>query len=314
MNVILDSNIYELADSQYLCEKEIVNHFEYLIGLIDFLKKNNLKNNVLCSLDEYCAISNMENHPWNQYSIESKPVHQYNMLPIVFKDFLQLINYDNDIKQNLLLPAIPEFEMKYSSRNNSVCHNEFLKHITEIEKISEYIVFMGTANQDLSTPLCFKKSNDDKIYIEPMMDVNDINVICFSEVYRNLLLIDRNAKPSIDKPLPNADICECFYKIKDDMIRNGGNRVGVYKKIVHEIALRNGYYENTHLSSLNSTDNKIRKIYTSNSNPTIHICTDVMHGTIEVCNHIGKHQGECSYSGEYFPNSKDTTGRHDIIV
>ena len=307
LNIILDSNIYELADCQIGKEDAELKHFKYFSNIIDFVKEKQ-HNKVICSSEEFEAISNMHNHPWNQYGAASKSVTQYNALPILFNLFLKLIDYDK-LTTNELLPAKPLVEIRHCSLNNEQCYKEFLKHISNS---NECIVFMGTANHNLPTPLQFEVNNQ-IIEIEPIMDIENENVIYFSNGFRKWLMIENHISPSLKKPLPNIERCKNYESLQKRMLKDGYNAKEVYRKIVKEVALRNGYIKDNEVSAYNSSKSHIRDIYNSQTKPIVYISADVEHGCIEVCNNKGKHQGEYTYCGER-RTPPDKTGHHDIMI
>lgn len=314
MIIIFDSNIYELADCQINDEMEVTRHFNYLDKIISFVKSNKLCHTILCYSEEYNAIANFLDHPWNQYHQQTKALTCYNILPIVYRNLFELFNYENISRSNPFSPAIPLFDIKYCSKNSELCYNEFLKHISEIKenKALEYHVFMGTANYNLSTPLHFEL-NGIQFDIEPIMNIEDEDVINFSNGYRNLLMANGCIQPSLDNPLPNKDWCKNYETIQKNLVENGHDKIEIYRQIVKEVALRNGYVRDDAVSAYNSSSDHIRDIYNSQTNPIVYISADIEHGGVEVCNQNGQHQGEYTYIGTKRTPS-DKTKRHDILI
>lgn len=308
MKAIFDANIYELADCQIGSFKDELEHFNYLSDIIDFIKKEKLR--VVCSLNEYLSIVNMKDHPWNQYKNKNdcKNLNIYSALPMVYFDLMNQISFEEGDESKIK----PISLLNYCSSNKCICFNEFLKHIAFLKSSNQYAVFIGTANYNLDTPLKFEL-NDKEFDVEPIMNINDDDVKNFSPGYRNFLLCNIDIKPTLKNPLPNSDFCKQYKTWQENKINIGEPSENTYRKAVHEVALRNGYYQNERLSHLNSNSGVIRDIYTSNSKPVVHISADVRHGRIEVFNSLGKHQGEYSYIGKQL-NPPDPEGKHDIKV
>lgn len=89
-------------------------------------------------------------------------------------------------------------------------------------------------------------------------------------------------------------------------------RNAVFGVVGSTVAEINNYIHNRHLSTINSTNQKTRKIFTSTDQET-HISIDFMHGCFEVHNKNGKHLKEISFSGEEI-SPRDKKGKHDIKV
>lgn len=302
MKAIFDSNIYELADCQLNSFEEELKHFKYLSDIIDFTKDNNFK--VVFSSNEYYAIVNMKTHPWNQYGSLS----ECSALIATFYDLMGL----SELKENTETSVSLISSLKYCSVNSCACFNEFVNHIAFLKNSNQYFVFMGTANFDLATPLKFELDGKE-FDVEPIMNINDDKVVNFSNGYRNLLLYDKDVKPTLENPLPNSDLCKQYKDWQKCEIERGQDYKIIYRKAVYEVALRNNYHFDECLTNLNSNSGVIRDIYTSNSKPIIHISADVRHGRIEVFNSSGEHQGEYSYIGEQ-KKPPDTKGSHNIRV
>lgn len=310
VNIILDSNVYEMADCQINNDEEQIKHFNYLQNLIDFIYEKCTSSKVLLSLIEFEAIQNLQEHPWNQY----ESLQQYNSLPILYQKFWHIVDCYNfiDSTQTEMPTAISS--IKYNSQNDALCYKEFLKHISLIKgEPQNYIVFMGTANYKLLTPLKFLLNNQFEYELNPIMDINNEDVMLFSEGVRMLLLQNRSNKPTIQKPLPNEDLCSSFlnWQNKNIIGLDKNARISLYRKVVNEVALRNGYIKDKTLSKINSNAGKIRDIYKSNSKPTIYISADIENGAIEVMDNNGKHLGEYTYLGKK-NKEPDRSGKHNI--
>ena len=101
-------------------------------------------------------------------------------------------------------------------------------------------------------------------------------------------------------------------KGKDGSAHNVNTRTGEivaeYKKKSKEIAAQNGWTKDNNLSKKNKRD-----VYRSADGNTLY-ALDTRHGNWEVLNKKGQHQGVQNFDGKIVPNSKDSSGRHDLKV
>lgn len=308
MNIILDSNIFELADNQ-TSDNDVVVHLNYLSDLLDFLKSKCRSHKIVTSKDEYCILCTFCDHPWNQYP---EDLTRYNALGSVFQDYTHLMTCCNDCtvsfnaKEVVILNSLSE-----CSKNGGALYKEFLRHLYCIRASKEHIVFMGTANHSISLPLQMI-SNGSVFDFYPILDINDEEVKYFSEGYRHLLILQGLILPTLDNPLPNKKLCDYYLILQNKLISNGNDPMNIYLRISNEVALRNGYIYSNTLSKKNSTDKTKRVIY-KHQKEDIYLSVDVEHGAFEVCNGRGRHCGEYSYIGKML-QPRDKTGNHDINV
>ena len=124
--IIIDPNIYEMAD----CQKEKNNdqeneiiHFSYLCDFIDYIKNNNFK--IALSLSQYESICFPDEHPWIQYKSH---ITLYNAIAIAYQ---RMINCPIDFELSPIFDANKaandKCNINHSSNNNSKCYKEFLK-------------------------------------------------------------------------------------------------------------------------------------------------------------------------------------------
>lgn len=122
--------------------------------------------------------------------------------------------------------------------------------------------------------------------------------------------------PTLLSPFPNVDLCnEYVYLLNDKCCKEDqSTRIPHYLEIGAEVIKRNKYTYNSRVTNLNDNHGAIRNIYSIyNGTKTIYASIDVDTGSIEICNHRGKHQDEYSYVNTPH-NKQDITGNHDIIV
>ena len=85
-------------------------------------------------------------------------------------------------------------------------------------------------------------------------------------------------------------------------------KVAQYKQQSKLIAEQNGWIKDNTLSKINGRD-----VYKSADGKTYY-ALDTRHGNWEVLNKRGQHQGVQKFDGSSIPNSKDTSGHHDLKV
>ena len=119
-------------------------------------------------------------------------------------------------------------------------------------------------------------------------------------------------EPTLDSPLPNVDLCNEYKDLQNELIKGKDNfsRIPIYLQIGKEVLQRNSYIHNKHLSSINTTKNKIRDIYQKND-LSIYGCIDIENGSIEICDHNGRHKDEFGFDNQTH-NKHDSTGKHNI--
>lgn len=163
------------------------------------------------------------------------------------------------------------------------------KHNQNVKQISSYIFAINNFDEELN-------SN-------------------FSNWVSDGLLVKNILTPTLDSPLPNTDLVNKYKKLLDKKLKNKNinERIPVILEICGEVLRRNKYKYDQVVSSINSTDKKIRTIYKSNSTPVMYGCIDVDTGSIEICYWNGQHKDEYGFDNN--PHNKhDSTGRHDIKV
>ena len=102
----------------------------------------------------------------------------------------------------------------------------------------------------------------------------------------------------------NVDNIDDFYKTASRL--NPSERVAIYKKVAGDLAEKNKWTKNAKLSKKNGRD-----IYTDADGN--HYSLDSRHGTFEVLDKKGRHQGEIDFAGRKRSDA-DKTGQHDIEI
>lgn len=103
----------------------------------------------------------------------------------------------------------------------------------------------------------------------------------------------------IKRGIKNFD--EFYAKVK---ILSAEERIAEYKNAGKRVADGNGWVKDDALIKKNNRD-----IYTSEAGE--HFALDTQHGSFEVLNKKGKHQGEINFKGTKIDDA-DKTGKHDI--
>lgn len=308
MQILFDPNLYLLSDEQLGSDEAVLELLNYLVSVLQLLKNHpvdGLPRKVSVTENELQEIYELSSHSWTDY----KECHQFTTnISIIYYDLFSLFDIC-DIRSNNTTYFDTLSPQLFHNTEKIACYYALMNHLSEIENSSDSVFFLGTCNLNYGDILRLPNSNKEFSTIGSILD---IEVTSFSNGFRKFLLDCKMTQPTIANPLPANKICKEYNSIKDNYIQNGEDQTETYIKIVNEVALRNGYIKDSRLSRINSTPDRIRKIYTFHN--IVYLSTDVRHGTIEVFNYHGKHQGEYFYNGEMKPNSKDTSGSHDIRV
>lgn len=302
MIVILDPSIYELTDceinSPYRNSVEI-QHIKFMHSILDVLEHYVIFDVQLhITLHQQWRLCNLSGHPWNQY----KNLTNRNMIINAYAKFSKLKPYiEKNISNNEYTPCDHMNESSVSK-----AFQEFCKHLPVSYSFKNTFVFYGRLN-NLKKKEVEYKCGEDSFAITPIYNTEE----AFNDSLRKLLLLDTKyqTKPSVDNPLPNVDICKKYIQLRDADILNGEDAISTRIKYATEVALRNNYYVDTNLISIN----KGKHIFTHSKNHNIHLSIDILHGNLEVYNAFGKHQDEYSYDNKP-QNKQDKTGKHDINV
>ena len=184
--------------------------------------------------------------------------------------------------------------------------DEFLKKINYIyQEYDDVIIFNAPENQTIKE-------------IRPYKHVYLINHIK-REINSNIayfiingIFIKNLIEPSIDSPLPNIKLCNEYKNLQNELIcgKDSYGRIPIFLQVVSEVLERNTYIPDEYLSSINSTKNKIRKIF-KKSDLSLYGSIDIDTGSIEICDHNGHHVDEYGFNNEKH-NKHDSTGKHDI--
>lgn len=310
MRILLEPSIYELVDCervgdehcQYLLQTA---HLQFLSKTLNFIydKKNNCQITLSLSTLQSYNIFNLNVHPWSQYS----RITNRNEITQIYKKFMQLRPQIDNLEH--YKKSSPDDPIEKFTGADSICYDEFCKHITYIyQNKLDSVVFYGRLN-NLNKELITYGFNNVHIELYPIYDITDM----FNCSIRKILLSNPKYKilPSINNPFPNIEISKDFINIRNHLIDSGMDRIHVYKKVGTEVALRNNYSYDSLISKINSNAGCIRVIFKSNNSPHIYASIDVRHGNLEVCDSSGKHVDEFTYDN-IAQNKKDSTGNHDI--
>lgn len=274
--IILDESFY--ADGTYFHNKDYLNELLDIVSkYIDaeiaiFIPNANISD--IWSQNNTIAMINQEIQKKGNFIIYD----QYSTKPTSDIDF-EFVNFSTAF--------IGEIHFLHDISDDVIILFPLEKHGINIKKIATYVFTINHITEELN-------SNLSKWISE------GINT-------KNILL------PTQDSPLPNTDLTNDYKKILDEKLlgKNINERIPIILEVSSEVLRRNGYKYDDFLSSINSTKNKIRKIYKNDDSSIIFGCIDIDTGSIEICYHNGKHNDEYGYDNESH-NKHDNTGGHDI--
>ena len=260
------------------------NTDNYIDEIIKFIDKY-LKDDIVF-FHPYCNPGNLWMLKNEIASIEMKVMKKGR---IHICDLNSIIN--SSIDNNFL-------ENKYS--------NEFINKIKYIcDNFTDVIIFNAPENHHI-----MEKHPCEHVYlinhIKRELDSN-ISLFIVNKIFMNNII-----EPTLDSPLPNVDLCNEYKDLQNELIKGKDNfsRIPIYLQIGKEVLQRNSYIHNKHLSSINTTKNKIRDIYQKND-LSIYGCIDIENGSIEICDHNGRHKDEFGFDNQTH-NKHDSTGKHNI--
>lgn len=184
--------------------------------------------------------------------------------------------------------------------------DEFINKIKYIcDNFKDVIVFNAPENHNIK-----EKQPCEHVYlVNHIKRELDSNISFF--IVNNLFMTNI-AEPTLNSPLPNIDLCHEYKDLENELIKGKDkfSRIPIFLQVGKEVLQRNTYIYNRDLSAINTTKNKIRNIYQKND-LSVYGCIDVESGSIEICNHNGRHQDEYGFDNENH-NKHDPTGKHDI--
>lgn len=277
--VVLSPCLCELMTTN---ETETVEmeHLLHLQSILDFLMPLNVE------FDLY------ENAPYFPDSMKRPPIsryhyHNYSCIQVYAK-ILKKICYEPIV--SLGEHSASNLISEYDYPEDSETKESFLTYITYLFKNNKKsILFLGTANQNKPRPFLFELPDSSCVEITP---ISDPAIDC-SQQLAEVIVIEE-----CSELFPNAHMCVSLNKNFLER-RNREDRMSLIKEIGAEVASRNGYSYNRHLSTLNSQKQRsVRDVYSRVGKLTTFLSLDFESGGFEVFDHAGTHQGQFSFSGE----------------
>lgn len=184
--------------------------------------------------------------------------------------------------------------------------DEFIKKIKYLcNNFNDVIVFNAPENHSIK-----EKQPYEHVYlvnhIKRELDSN-IAYFIINELFMNNIIA-----PTLDSPLPNINLCNEYKDLQDELIKGKDkfSRTPIFLQVGKEVLQRNTYTHNKNLSSINTTNNKIRDIYQKHD-LSVYGSIDIESGSIEICDHNGNHEDEFGFDNKKH-NKHDSTGKHDI--
>lgn len=197
----------------------------------------------------------------------------------------------------------------YTIEENKLSNNysdDFIKKLKYIRNIfNDVIIFNAPENHHI------KEINPyEHVYLVNHIKKEINSNIAFFII--NKLFMFNITEPTLNSPLPNTELCDEYKDLQDKLIQGEDvfNRIPIYLQIGKEVLQRNTYVHNKILSSINTTKEKIRDIY-QKSDSSLYGSIDIESGSIEICNHNGKHVDEFGYDNQKH-NKHDSIGKHNI--
>lgn len=301
MRVLFDPAMYEPGINQ--SSEEITEWLTYLNDVLGLLGKLNIK--VAMSAKTFDASNSFLEHPW---STIKGCLTISTFLEIVYRSFMLAVDCDFLREESDCTALTP---IQYSHHSSNRCFDCFLRDVAVTR--NECPVFLGIVNHSLQSPLKFMDQAGTEFAVDAISDINENRVLLFSDGYRRILLADHTAKPSTHNRFPNSDLCTRYDELQQKAFEEGFDRVSVIRIFAKEVALRNNYVKDTDLTAFNSSSNHIRDVYRSEEADVL-LCTDVRHGRFEAFDCNGVHIGEYTYAGVYIPDSRDSTGAHNLSI
>ena len=143
-------------------------------------------------------------------------------------------------------------------------------------------------------------------HITRELDSNFSNWISEQKYTKNIIT------PTQKSPLPNTQLTSEYLDLLIQKLhgKNNSERIPIILEVSSEVLRRNGYKYEKVLSAINTSQNKIREIYSADSGK-IFGSIDFDSGSIEICYKNGKHNDEYGLNNKIH-NKHDSTGCHDI--
>lgn len=304
--LILEPNVYELSDIELSNQDMYIQkHIEHFTNTLDFIKEYES----ICQLNfttlQMSQLYNPTDYPWSKY----KECYQQHFAIInLYKKLVSLPIQMYDASE--YCKAIPYQAMSYYKSANSF--DEFCKLVNLFcDNSLDSIIFFGLLNNFNIDSVCFKcKShnyNSLAVYDCKNLFSTAIRELYYSKVDKKTII------PTLEHPLPQKNITKNFYGHLQELLISGHDKIEAHIEVGTQVALWNNYSFNEKVTELNSINNKIRKIFNSNTKPLIYLSIDLRHPEVEIYNCNGKHEDAFGYD-ERKKGKQDKTGKHDIVV
>lgn len=292
MKILLDPLLYWFKGSYY--EKE---YFDYLDKVTKIIEKYfNIK--YFSTTELINIVQRINKEPFGQYRIDETRKRN------IAHRLLVGLDYDNNV--NNVNDSLPySLPTDFISSTNNDLNNHFrclLRYVLD-NRDDNYLILLSLPNHE-------NRINDfDYIFFIRHIS-GEINSKITDLIKNHEFIKDNLPEPTLSDPLPNADLCDHFYDLQQEM-RKHDTDMSVFFRITKEVAFRNNYKYDRIVSNKNDNDDHKREIYTFNKRQFI--SADFESGCFELHNSRGKHKGEYSYEGKQI-SPPDESGRHDIKI
>lgn len=289
MKIIIDPSLIWFNEQPEISEK-----FRYLYSVVNFIDKY-LDAKILYSEETLQLLQKLNKDPFSEYR-ETRQ-QKRDIISMIWK---HLDDVTIELDDN-------KFTLKNMKLSSSDKGNELFgkKMNYAIQNDVECLLFLSLDNQEYNETIPENIKTVKHIYKEVGSYIAEL----FSQgKYINIKNFLQSTK---ENPLPNKKLCEGYTEIRNQLIKEGKADISIYLELGKEVAYRNGYEKDSHLTKINNS--AIREIFKKNVKNSWYLSTDVEHGAIEVCDEKGKHIDEYTYEGNA-QNKKDITGKHDILL
>jgi len=305
-NLLLYYDAFKLEDYNNFCEK-----ISLLVKTILEAKRRNEDKILLDDNINFLQISGIELYKFASERLEDNFEQKKQALPCYHHDFIGNLIYLLSMQQTEYSQTLAEMnEIEFPGENNGLIGIDF----TTLQIDDNYCVYNIHSWFNLHFHFFIKNPNDRSFFEnQKQIQGNQYNTYFPNLEYSNELA--KNDWSLFYKSHKTDNEKKHFREIF-----GADDRIALIKIIAHKVANRNFYNYNEELSNYNDLHNHNSKttpyqIFEAGyGRDRIYLSTDFETGAFEICDYRGNHKGEYFFNGNLNPNSKDTSGGHDIVL
>lgn len=217
---------------------------------------------------------------------------------------------------DIVLPRNTSFRDAMRTCQDQEAKGIVLSKLSNYTKIDDFIENTIPYSISLFTNECWKEINtplaDLSIYIKEIKNIPCLSSGSLSDIIKRAVILLELTVVSKDGIL-NSCYSDILYteEFENNFIQlmrsSDEEKHSVIKDISELICSLNGFIKDSKVSTRNKRD-----IY-YNQDKEIYLSTDYLHGTFEVHDENGSHQGEINFKGKLL-EEKDKSKRHDIFL